>query len=712
MATHLQQVFSGSNLPATRLNPPSIPTGPHNIGLDGCPFDEVSTHLYMFKKLARRKAPGSDHIRTEMLLPIAKDLIPPLTLLFKLCWRWSSVPRAWCTAQVIPIYKKGDPLDPGNFRPISLTSVFRKLLELCIQDTLVSTAPPLDMVQGGFRRNRSTLDQVLCLHELCRQHSEDHYGEAPVLAFLDIKSAYDTVDRAIIWRALETYVSSPMLGLLQSLFDQVSIEVLLSGYSSPAFWPRTGVLQGSILSPFLYSIYINSLPSALRSIRMPLTQRVYDSMPRREFSNLWINCLLYADDVVIIAAPEVMPRLLRKAESHSRELGYRWNPAKCVIVNSPTAHGAPPLRLYGNPLPIETTFNYLGIPINIKGMISTDLLIARNAKSALAAMRGSLCPLGLRSSAFSRLTASRLYATFIRPKFEYGLCICLFTVKQLELLDKAQDQCLRLAFGGHQKASTAVFKHLTFLPHMHERVHTLRLKYLVRALNLPPDTLLSHILSFVSNAPLSRQFRWPKLLRSNPIWNDSEFNGTSSTIETRLTYFNKKSHLKNSILKYRSNKLQKIRHSQSRPVLLLACRPSLGVDPILFVPMSNHERSRIRRWRMGWLPGRPIPCRCGAPHASRRHLLFCLSASRRLVGASPGNNNPLDFVLNLIPRKPPSSSTINSYSVTRWSTWWPALSSLLLEIDIICHPDEEFTGDSLDVSGSIFLTWLHSASSS
>ncbi|KAG1439440.1 hypothetical protein G6F56_012297 [Rhizopus delemar] len=241
-----------------------------------------------------------------------------------------------------------DPLDPANFRPISLTSVLRKLFELCIQSSLESSSPELDIVQGGFRRQRSALDQALCLHELCRQHAVDHLGEPPVLAFLDIKSAYDTVDRAIIWRALETHVSEPMLGILQCLFNNVSIQILLSGHASTSFWPRTGVLQGSILSPFLYSIYINSLPTALRSVPMPTFSRIFNSMPRFVHNGLWINSLLYADDVVIIGAPETMPRLLRAAENHSRSLGYRWNPAKCVILNPPDAHGAQPLKLYGS----------------------------------------------------------------------------------------------------------------------------------------------------------------------------------------------------------------------------------------------------------------------------------------------------------------------------------------------------------------------------
>ena len=113
--------------------------------------------------------------------------------------------------------------------------------------------------------------------------------------------------------ALETYVSDPLLGLLRCLFDNVQTEVLVSGARSLCFWPGTGVLQGSILSPYLYSVYINSLPAVLRSISMPRS-RVFGSMPQRLYNGLWINSLLYADDVVLIGTVETMPRLLKKAE--------------------------------------------------------------------------------------------------------------------------------------------------------------------------------------------------------------------------------------------------------------------------------------------------------------------------------------------------------------------------------------------------------------
>jgi hypothetical protein len=610
------------------------------------------------------------------------------------------VPRSWCTAQVIPIYKKGDQTDPGNFRPISLTSALRKLLELCLQDQLTATAPPLDIAQGGFRAHRGAPDQALCLHELSVQHAKDH-GEPPVLAFLDIKSAYDTVDRAIIWRALETYVSAPMLGLLQALFDSVHVEVLLQGYSSPSFMPATGVLQGSILSPFLYSVYMDKLPGFLRKVRVSISPAL-EEPPQRLYDGLWLNCLLYADDVVLIGTAHTMPHLLKATEIHSRIIGYRWNPQKCVVVNPPSLHGGRPLKLYGAVIPTADSFCYLGLPINCKGHLDSGLLLDRNTQAGVSTMRSFLQPLGLASASFSRLTAAKLYTTFIRPKFEYGIAISALLKKDVAVLEKAQDTCLRLAFGGHRTSSTAVFKHMTNLPSMSDRVELLLYKMVVRVLELPNNTLLATLIRHCSH----HYFRWPKLVAASKLWSRVPGNTDGAKLQHINTVVN---HDRKLFLQMRQEAHNACLDDAkiAAPVLLAACRRELKVDPILYLPMSDYARSRLRRWRMGWLPARKVGCpRCGAGHASRNHLIACLDVARRLGVPASSRPNPLDFFLNTyLPEKKVRLNIPLSPDELLLCQHWPVLCAILSEIEQICLPDEDFTLRSDDSDSYKLINW-------
>ncbi|CEP10719.1 hypothetical protein, partial, partial [Parasitella parasitica] len=172
------------------------------------------------------------------------------------------------------------------------------------------------------------------------------HKEHPTLLFLDIKSAYDTTDRNIIWNALQdANIDIPFLTTLQLLFNNVQIEVLLNGHvSSAPFNPITGVLQGSTLSPHLYSIYINSLAQALRDESTSATNNIYSTIrvPQTQPissgntpSPLIMNSLFFADDVVILGNARNTQALLDIAEQHSISLGYRWNPLKSAIILPP-----------------------------------------------------------------------------------------------------------------------------------------------------------------------------------------------------------------------------------------------------------------------------------------------------------------------------------------------------------------------------------------
>ncbi|KAG1443141.1 hypothetical protein G6F56_010783 [Rhizopus delemar] len=363
MRQHLASVYSGNGLPTTR--PPPLGSSRSQVpfdlgdGVSGVPSFDADSVAETMRRLPLRKAPGSDHIRTEMLLPIKHLVAPALSLLFDICLQWSYTPSLWRQAQVVPIHKKGDPTSPENYRPISLTSIVRKLFEMCLFPLVEEVSPPIDVAQGGFRSQRSALDQALCLHDLMSNYRRRH-NHYPTVAFLDIKAAYDTVDRRIIWQSLLAS-SAPMalVYLLANLFDDVSVSVLLKNVASTPFTPSTGVLQGSVLSPHLYSIYINTLPTLLRQAALSSTTPILStsasgppspgsrfhfpglpygpqtSPPPTTPSPTPINCLLYADDVALVGSAREVRHMLDLAQIHSIKLGYKWAPPKCAVLNAP-----------------------------------------------------------------------------------------------------------------------------------------------------------------------------------------------------------------------------------------------------------------------------------------------------------------------------------------------------------------------------------------
>ncbi|KAG0973961.1 hypothetical protein G6F28_013417 [Rhizopus arrhizus] len=187
------------------------------------------------------------------------------------------------------------------------------------------------------------------------------------------------------------------------------------------------------LSLFFHLVYINQLPALLRT--QPIEE--VPSTDTRRFAQ-HINCLLYADDVVLIAAPQDLAILLQQCEEHSHRLGYRWNPLKCAILAPSSDTQA--YSLYGTTIPRQGIFSYLGIPINPGGYLNTAQLIQDNVNKALQTMN-QMTTLGVNNKGFDRLLSVRFYTQIVRSQLEYGLAISSVPAHQLQKLDACQTQC-------------------------------------------------------------------------------------------------------------------------------------------------------------------------------------------------------------------------------------------------------------------------------
>ncbi|KAI8636363.1 hypothetical protein BD408DRAFT_355829, partial [Parasitella parasitica] len=319
-------------------------------------------------------------------------------------------------------------------------------------------------------------------------------------------------------------------------------------------------------------------------------------------SPLLLNSLFFADDVVILGNARNTQALLNIAEQHSISLGYRWNPLKSAIILPPHLQSATPsppsYALYDQPIPTVANFKYLGIYFSYKGIDNKQMLL-HNATKGSQAMN-ILHSLGANATGFDKQLSFQFYKCFIRPIFEYALPLLTPTNNELKIIEKAQDNACRLIMHGHKSSSTQVIKHMNNLANMNDRMAVLCAKNLVRVHQLPADALLT---LFLQQLLTSRTCHLKKLQQRNPIWQQL-ISPLTITSTTRQIY------IQHADLKLQINQflLDQWHSTQSKFIYAGHCRTTLGIDPIMYLPMTVHERSRLIRWRMGWLPGKPQAC--------------------------------------------------------------------------------------------------------
>ena len=162
-------------------------------------------------------------------------------------------------ARVVPVFKEGDPTCPGNYRPISILSVFSKIFERIIQKRILSFLKKQGSVLGtqyGFRRGHSTFMAIMDMVENIHKAWEN--DEHCMGIFVDFKKAFDTVDFDILFAKLQHLgIRGLPLKLIKNYFDNRYQFVLFRGTESVQRLIRVGVPQGSILGPLFFLIYIN-----------------------------------------------------------------------------------------------------------------------------------------------------------------------------------------------------------------------------------------------------------------------------------------------------------------------------------------------------------------------------------------------------------------------------------------------------------------------
>ena len=110
--------------------------------------------------------------------------------------------------------------------------------------------------QAGFRCGRSCTDQIATLRIIIEQSIE---WQSPLyINFVDFKKAFDMVDRNTLWKVLRHYgLPIKIVNTIQGLYKNTKCQVIHQSALSPSFNVDTGVRQGCLLSPLIFSVVID-----------------------------------------------------------------------------------------------------------------------------------------------------------------------------------------------------------------------------------------------------------------------------------------------------------------------------------------------------------------------------------------------------------------------------------------------------------------------
>ena len=255
-----------------------------------------------FKLLKPHKADGTSLLSDHLIfaLPAIEGFVAKL---FTCILRHGYMPAALRDCILVPIPKGNkDPTSSDNYRPVALAPALSKALEWSILLLYPNHFTTSDL-QFGFKKGMST---ALCTGFIKNVVSKFvHNGSSVFGCFLDASKAFDRVNHDILFSKLMERGIPPILNrFLLSWYKSQRMQVRWNATLSPAFSVSNGVRQGGVLSPILFTIYMDDLLLGLKDLGIGCY-----------WDGFFVGAVCYADDVAILApSPSALRMMLHYCE--------------------------------------------------------------------------------------------------------------------------------------------------------------------------------------------------------------------------------------------------------------------------------------------------------------------------------------------------------------------------------------------------------------
>lgn len=229
------------------------------------------------------------NINARVLKYVCEEIVHPLTTAINVCIAEGVFPDLLKVNKIVPIHKKGDSGDVGNYRPIAICPVVAKVFETLLKERLLNFFKTNQIVnprQFGFRQGYSTIDAVLRLLDDVVQGFDN--GCRTEVTLCDLTKAFDCVSSDVL---LEKLYSCGIRGvcyrLLRSYLCDRHQYVEVNGDRSGVLRVNHGVPQGSVIGPLLFMVYINDLPNSVggaSTVMFADDTTLYTSHPKVEMA--------------------------------------------------------------------------------------------------------------------------------------------------------------------------------------------------------------------------------------------------------------------------------------------------------------------------------------------------------------------------------------------------------------------------------------------
>ena len=273
--------------------------------------------------LKNKKSAGLDAITNEMLKAGQEALKPCLLKLFNNILLSGQYPSSWKVSYIKPLFKGGDANDPNNYRGISVMPCMAKLFNSILNNRLQKFIDNgfISDAQIGFQPQSRTSDHMFVVRTLLDKYFSK--GSKLYACFIDFAKAFDTVMHSILlYKLCSIGISGPFYHVLKNMYKDNYAHIRIKQMLSPTVSPEIGVRQGDNLSPNLFKIFINDLPSIFDSSDDQVT-----------LGDMNFSCLLYADDLLLLStSPNGLQQCIRKLESYCDNNGLIVNLKKTNVI--------------------------------------------------------------------------------------------------------------------------------------------------------------------------------------------------------------------------------------------------------------------------------------------------------------------------------------------------------------------------------------------